>query len=142
MSLDNVLKTPYSPVVNRLFAPAWVDHVLQFHGIAPPRERRQPFRYIDLGCGYGVTSLYLAAAYPAAKFIGVDANPTHIAAAKEIALRAELSNITFHCAKFGDSQIEEITPADYVVANGVYTWLPKEIRGQLVDCFHAEDTSV
>ena len=96
-----VFDTPYVPLVEPAQMPAWLDHVLRYHGIRPPREGRRAYRYLDLGCGFGLTLLYLAAAHPAAAFIGVDANRGHVETAREIASRAGLSNVELYCTRFG-----------------------------------------
>ncbi len=116
-------------------APAYIDYALSYKGISPPRDPGDPFRYIDLGCGFGITAILLAAAYPNAEFIGADANPGHIETACLIAEKAGISNITFHCATFDDPVFTEMPAADYVVATGVYTWVPEEARKSLIDLY-------
>ena len=59
-------------------------------------------RYCELGCGYGLTTLVLAAANPHMTFVGVDFNPTHIVAAKTLVESARLPNIRFVEASFDE----------------------------------------
>lgn len=128
-----VFDTPYVPLVEPAQTPAWLDHVLRYHGVRPPRRETGAYRYLDLGCGFGLTLLYLAAAHPAAAFVGVDANRGHVDRAREIASRAGLSNAVFHCRRFGAPELREIEPVDYAVSNGVLTWLPEPVRELLID---------
>ena len=135
MADGQVLESPYLPLVEPSLMPAWLDHVSRARGVAPPRGEAGRYRYVDLGCGYGMVPLYLAATHPDAILIGVDANPDHIDVAREVADRAGLANVAFHCARFGDPELSAIQPVDYVAANGVYTWLPDEVRALLVAQF-------
>ena len=119
----------YLPTMLAMLAPAWIDHVLRFHGRPPPRPPgRTPFRYLDLGCGVGATLLALAAAYPEAAFVGVDASPSHIRQGAALATAAGLGNVRFIAGRFGDAAVGDLDPVDYIVANGVYTWVGPEAQ--------------
>ena len=50
---------------------------------------------LDLGCGEGTVVCLLAAAFPGTRFVGVDAAPGSVAAAKSKGEAAGLSNVTF-----------------------------------------------
>jgi len=50
---------------------------------------------LDLGCGEGTVVCLLAAAFPSARFVGVDASSASVAAAKSKAETAGLSNVQF-----------------------------------------------
>src|SRR5262245_9196210 len=58
--------------------------------------------YCELGCGYGLTTLVLAAANPQMSFVGVDFNPIHIVAARALSESARLHNIRFVEASFDE----------------------------------------
>jgi ubiquinone/menaquinone biosynthesis C-methylase UbiE len=51
---------------------------------------------LDVGCGEGWPSLYLARSLPQAHITGIDLSPGHIALAKGTAGMMHLSNVTFH----------------------------------------------
>lgn len=56
-------------------------------------------RVVDVGCGFGWSTLALARAYPAARLHGVDVDAPSVAAAREAAARAGLADrVTFHLA--------------------------------------------
>ena len=89
------------------------------------------FRMVDFGCGRGMTLTVLAAAYPKARFIGVDLNRDHIAEARSRAKRLGLANLSFlhgHFADHGTSQ------ADIAIAQGIYSWVSAEDRADLLNC--------
>jgi SAM-dependent methyltransferase len=50
---------------------------------------------IDVGCGHGVTTMLMAQAFPASRFIGIDYHDASIATAREQAARAGLTNVSF-----------------------------------------------
>lgn len=103
--------------------------MLRFHGVRPPRAAGAGgFRYVDLGCGLGLNAVALAAAYPDAEFIGVDASPTHVACGEAVAADADIDNVSFLTARFGAPEIAALAPADYVVANGIYSWIDRAGR--------------
>jgi len=131
-----VIDALYIPTVQPALAPAWIDHILRYHNLPLPRSSAgKEFSYIDLGCGFGLTLILLAAAYPKAQFTGVDANAEHIEFARDLARRAELTNIEFFATTFAGLEGEQVAQADYVVADGVYTWVPKSVRLELIDAF-------
>src|SRR2546428_14180018 len=49
-------------------------------------------RVLDLGCGFGLFSLYYASVRPAIEIEGIDLNPRRIAMARQAALRLGLRN--------------------------------------------------
>lgn len=103
------------------------------NGVRAP-DITQPFHYCDLGCGYGLTLSLLAASIPHAHFWGIDFNKEHIDRAKEMATRANLTNVTFIEADFGaigrgDVVLPEMS---YVVAHGVMSWVGDVVRGQFL----------
>ena len=137
MADDQVIDALYIPIIQPALAPAWIDYILRYHNVPTPRcDGGTGFRYIDLGCGYGMTLLYLAAAYPKAQFVGVDANAEHINFANTIARQAKLENVEFIASTFGTLDFTKIHQADYVIADGVFTWVPPEVRLELIEAFN------
>src|ERR1700743_2543015 len=59
---------------------------------APPGDT---FAFAEIGSGLGDTLATLAASYPRASFVGVDVNPAHVAAARDLAARGALANVRF-----------------------------------------------
>ncbi|MBK8453059.1 MAG: class I SAM-dependent methyltransferase [Thiofilum sp.] len=104
------------------------------HGIQT-LDLDKPFTYLELGCGYGMTSLVMAANYPHAQFIAVDFNPTHIAQAQSLASEAGLTNITFLEKSFAQLNTEphSIPDCDFIALHGIFTWVSDENRQHIVD---------
>ena len=93
------------------------------HGIQP-LDLTRPFTYCELGCGYGMTSLIMAANYPNGQFYAVDFNPTHIAQARSLATQAGITNIIFLEKSFAQliAEPDLIPPCDFIALHGIFTW--------------------
>ena len=52
-------------------------------------------RILDLGCGFGLFSLYYASVLPEARLRGIDRNPRRIAMARTAARRLGLANVHY-----------------------------------------------
>ncbi len=127
-------ETLYPSLFHAQFAPPWIDAVLRRQGVEPPRgPGRAPFRVADLGCGDGMGLILLAAAYPEGDFVGIDAMPAHITAAKRAAKRFGLANIAFHCTTFDQACARAFAPFDYIGAQGVIAWVSLAARTSVYD---------
>ncbi|HEX6618134.1 MAG TPA: class I SAM-dependent methyltransferase [Solirubrobacteraceae bacterium] len=94
---------------------------------APP----QRCRVLELGCGDAGNLVPMALALPGASFVGVDAAPKAIARGQGLVSELGLENVTLEARA-----IEELSPAaggfDYVIAHGVYSWVPPAVRDRLL----------
>jgi SAM-dependent methyltransferase len=118
--------------------PSWLAACSVLLGYRPP-NLAVPFRYADLGCGNGLSTLFAAAANPHAEICGFDFNPTHIENARAMAAHAGLTNVNFLEVSF-EAQASGEGPNgarnsgedfDFVVAHGVLTWISLENRRHL-----------
>lgn len=122
-----VTATDYTTNFFVTLAPESMDHVALFLGKRPAR-REASFRYFELGCGTGLTTILLAALHPEAEFAANDFNPGHVAIANDIIAALGLTNITIKDTSFAEALAEEHEPYDYIVSHGVYTWVSQENR--------------
>ena len=114
----------------REITPLWLATAALLQGQQPP-ELSRPFRYVDLGCGHGLTTAIIAATYPQAEVWGFDFNPSHIASARDLACRAGLTNVRFEEKSFADLAAlpaSGLPNFDFVVAHGVLSWVSRESR--------------
>ena len=107
--------------------PANLNYVAAAAGYAP-RPLRPGFRYLELGCGKGVTANVMAAASPQGEFWGVDVSAEHIAGARRQAEDSGLANITFVDRAFADLPGGDLPEFDFVTLHGVYAWVPDQVR--------------
>jgi hypothetical protein len=74
----------------------------------------------------------LAASNPAAEFVGIDFMPVHVANARHVARQGGITNVQFHELSFAEACDKPFEPFDYIVAHGIYSWVPAEARASLV----------
>lgn len=91
----------------------------------------KPFTYAELGSGFGLTSLGLAAAYPQGRFFSVDFNPAQTAWAQKLADAAGLDNLKIFERSFGQMLDEDVPPLDFVVLHGIYSWVTPDVRADI-----------
>jgi SAM-dependent methyltransferase len=88
-------------------------------------------RVLELGCGDAGNLVAMAVALPDARFAGVDAARGAIARGRERVAALGLDNVTLQART-----IEGYEPApasfDYVIAHGVYSWVPAATRDRLL----------
>jgi len=68
-------------------------------------------------------------------FVGVDFNPTHIAAAANLAESAQLSNMRFIESSFDElleRRYADMEEFDVIALHGVYSWVAPSIRQAIV----------
>jgi SAM-dependent methyltransferase len=124
----------YTTNFYREITPTWLNMTCQLLGHRPP-DLTGPFRYADLGCGNGFTTLAVAASCPQAEVWGFDFNPAHIEFASGLAARAGLTNVHFTETSFADLAAlpEPALPEfDFMVSHGVLSWISPENRHHLV----------
>ena len=89
-------------------------------------------RVLELGCNAGANLAAIAYAFPDATVVGVDYAPSAIAVARETASRLRLTNATFEVADIRDLTTGRLGAFDYVLAHGIYAWVPEDVREALV----------
>ncbi len=133
MSSSNYIQdVSYQSFYNPQLNPLTLWFTAAINGYAE-RSMPESFRYCDLGCGNGTTLCYLASMYPKAHFVGVDFNATHIAAAKDLANQAGLSNIEFHQLDFASLDNWATEPFDFVVCYGAFSWINVVLQNSILD---------
>ncbi len=100
------------------------------HGLdpAPPASAR----VLELGCGAGGNLLAMAYASPEMTAVGVDLAAGPIAEARETAREVGIENVALHEADVGDLRGGELGSFDYVIAHGLYAWIPEPARDGLL----------
>jgi SAM-dependent methyltransferase len=125
----------YTSNFHRETTPAWLVAAALLLGHRPP-DLTRPFRYADLGCGHGLTATIVAATCPHAEVWGFDFNPAHVESARELALRAGLTNLRFQEASFAElaAMDEAALPEfDFIVAHGVMSWVSLANQQHLIE---------
>lgn len=84
-------------------------------------------RVLELGCAGGGNLLSFALAYPQAHVVGVDLSSVQVNQGLEVVQALGLQNLHLNAMSLTD-----ITPEfgqfDYIIAHGVFSWVPPEVR--------------
>lgn len=115
--------------------PAPHSHPARMAGVARllgvPAAEPDRCRVLELGCGSGLNLLAMAERLTGSEFVGVDVADTHIVMANRAAAACEIRN-----ARFIRSDLLDLTPEadsyDFVIAHGVYSWVPEKVRDRLL----------
>ncbi len=95
---------------------------------APP----QRCRVLELACAGGGNLIPMAEYLPDSEFVGIDLSAKQIADGQHVVRQLGLTNVTLKKA-----DIREVDAAfgtfDYVIAHGVYSWVPAPVREKILD---------
>ncbi len=91
-------------------------------------------RVLELGCAVGGNIIPMAYGLPESSFLGIDFSPGQIRTAQNFANALGLENIQLMQADIL-SLTEELGMFDYIIAHGVYSWTPAEVREKVMWLF-------
>jgi SAM-dependent methyltransferase len=89
-------------------------------------------RVLEFGCAAGGNLIPMAYGLRNSEFVGIDFSPVQIAAGQERLHQLGLRNCTLLCADIGSMAAEELGQFDFIVAHGVYSWVPGPVRDRLL----------
>ncbi len=88
---------------------------------------------LEIGCASGHNLLPLAARWPNSHFTGIDFSKSAIDEARETTRLAGLKNVEFIEADLRDFDPGDGIHYDHIIAHGVYSWVPENVRQSLLD---------
>ena len=137
----STMTDPSPPLQNRIHYPggAWEhshpDRIAanaRMYGLDPaPVER---CRVLELGCGAGGNLVPMACGLPDARFLGIELAARPVALGRGLAARLGLRNLELQQRDLLDLPAD-LGEFDYVIAHGVYSWVPAPVRDALVSAF-------
>lgn len=86
---------------------------------------------LELGCAAGGNLIPMAHGNPDAQFVGIDRNAKGIEVGQARIRDLGLTNISLHTADLLD--LPDLGQFDYIVAHGVYSWVPAQVQRALLD---------
>ncbi len=128
-----VTDVAYPDYFHREIMPVWLCSTLQALGRRTP-DLQQPYTWLELGCGTGISTVIAAATNPQGQFIGLDFNPDAIAQAQALAQAVGVPNVRFVCQSFEAAlaaDADALPPCDFIVSHGVYSWISTSNRAAL-----------
>ena len=99
-------------------------------GLDPPPLARA--RVLELGCARGANLVPMAWSMPGAELVGVDLSHRQIDEARAMAKAVGVSNVAFHAMDLRDLD-ESFGTFDYVVAHGLYSWVPPDVQEAVLE---------
>ena len=115
----------YAAQSNALSHPEHMAVVATLFGLEPADVAN--CHVLELGCSDGANLLPMAANLPEAHFVGCDLSPRAIAAARRSLAELGLDNVAFFQGDLS-ALPEAMGEFDYVIAHGVYSWVPASVR--------------
>ncbi len=89
-------------------------------------------RVLELGCGDGNNIIPMAYEFPESYFSGIDLSPVQIGIGLKSIDSLGLKNIELFTRSIMDIS-EADGRFDYIIAHGVYSWVPSEVRKKILD---------
>lgn len=129
-SPDPYDELPYRSLPVEWTAPERLALVSLLHG--GPRSPLDGYRVLELGCGDGANLLPLAYYRRHAEFVGVDGAGAAIESAAARGAGLGLSNLSFVHADFAGAGARLSGKFDFIIAHGVVSWVPDEVRDALL----------
>ena len=88
-------------------------------------------RILEIGCGEGANIVPMALSYPDSKIVGFDLADSAVAVGRDIVGRLGLTNIQLLSMDILATG-PELGQFDYIIAHGVYSWVPEPVREALL----------
>lgn len=100
----------------------------ELFGLSPARPEK--CRVLELGCASGGNLIPMAYRYPGSEFLGIDLSAAQVATGRSLIESLGLRNARI---EQGDiMNLGQIGQFDYVIAHGLYSWVPMEVRERLL----------
>jgi len=89
-------------------------------------------RVLELGCAGGGNLIPMAFHLPGSRFVGIDLSAAQVAQGAQLIERLGLANIELRQGDILDLDAEALGRFDFVIAHGVYSWVPPSVRERLL----------
>ena len=129
--VDQLYQTRRYPAMSHpLSDPAVTAVAARLGGLTTAEPRHA--RVLEIGCASGHNLLPLALRWPKSRWVCIDLAIPAIAEARQVAVEAGIGNAEFHAVdlRYFDPGEE---PFDYIIAHGVFSWVPNDVKLALLD---------
>ena len=121
---------PYDSFPYAMSHPDRMSVVGTLSGLSPAQATR--CRVLELGCASAGNLIPMAQALANSYFLGVDLSPKQIEQGQSLIDTLGLKNIELRAQSIMDFP-DACEPFDYIIAHGMYSWVPAEVRDKLLD---------
>ncbi len=132
---DDYDTTPYNSVSYPQSAPGQLAVVAHLFGLQTPDLSSA--RVLEIGCAAGGNMIPYAAAHPDARVVGIDLSPTQVDQGRATIQAMGLGNVELLAGDIASMDLSALGQFDFIVAHGVYSWVPAEIQDALLATFRA-----
>jgi len=120
---------PYYSRAFRKTHPMHLATIAQLFGMSPPTVSQ--CRVLELGCASGGNLIPMAMALPNSQFLGIDLSAKQVKQGKAQIEELRLTNLQL-VANNLTAIDESWGEFDYIIAHGVYSWVPETIREKIL----------
>jgi methyltransferase-like protein/2-polyprenyl-3-methyl-5-hydroxy-6-metoxy-1,4-benzoquinol methylase len=125
--------TPYNSMSYPPSAPGHLAAVAYLFGLETPDVSTA--RVLEIGCAAGGNVIPYATAHPDARVVGIDLSPAHIDQGSLTVQALGLDNIELIAGDIASMDLGPLGHFDYIVAHGVYSWVPTVVQDGLLSAF-------
>jgi methyltransferase-like protein/trans-aconitate methyltransferase len=126
-------EVPYPSLAHVQTHPDRLATIATLFGMQPPPVEH--CRVLELGCGDGTNIIPMAYALPESTFLGIDTATRPITEANEAITQLGLQNVQLQQRDITDFNADPRS-FDYIIAHGVYSWVPALARDRLLAICH------
>ena len=125
--------TPYRSNSFPQSAPGKLAAIAHLFGLETPEVATA--RVLEIGCAAGGNLIPFAAAHPQARVVGIDLSPVQIDQGRARVQALSLDNLQLLAGDIARMNLAELGQFDFVIAHGVYSWVPTEVQDGLLSAF-------
>jgi SAM-dependent methyltransferase len=125
--------TPYTSNSFPQSAPGLLAAIACLFGLEAPEVATA--RVLEIGCAGGGNLIPFAAAHPQARVVGIDLSQVQIDQGRMRAQKLGLDNLELVAGDIARLDLEALGQFDFVIAHGVYSWVPPEVQEVLLSAF-------
>jgi SAM-dependent methyltransferase len=130
---DTYHQVPYLTIPMAQTHPDRLASVARLFGMTPAPVGS--CRVLEIGCGNGGNLIPMAYRIPGSHFTGIDLAEKAVGEGRRTVAELAMANVDLIAM-----DLREIDPSmgefDYIIAHGVYSWIPDDLRDPLLDVCH------
>lgn len=123
---------PYGGIAFRETHPGRLAAIARLLGLSPPPV--ETCRVLELGCAEGGNLLAMADSLPGAQLVGIDLSGRQIATGNARAKAEGMGNVELLHMDLMEVD-DSLGTFDYIVAHGIYSWVPPEVADRILHLF-------
>jgi SAM-dependent methyltransferase len=121
---------PYPSAIYSQTHPDRLATIGRLFGLSPARVDN--CRVLELGCGDGANLVAMASALPKSEFVGIDLATEPIRRGEEMVDALGLRNVDLQAGDIVKAALGE-ERFDYIIAHGLYSWVPSPVRNRIFE---------